>query len=375
MSQGAVIEFLLAGVTDTSGEPLALGKVYTYFAGTTTDKDTYTTQNLATVGANPIVLDSVGCALRYASGNYKLVVKDANDVTIHTYDNVFFGLPSGVGDELTNIADGTALTSAVTVEQVRNDSINFVTTVGGSANAITLTNSIAEDAYATGQRYRFAAASTNTGATTVNVDSLGVKNIKKYLHSSLINLDAGDIFTPAIYEIVYDGTQFILLGTQNITAVSYSDVTVSNSVTETTMFSVGLLANALGTDRVYRMKGYGTFINDTGADETFTWKLKLGSTTIVSRDLTRVKDAAARDWHVDVVLQANGATNSQKGFMTIGMGDKSTALIPYDELVVSGYGTAAEDGTTVLTLSVSVTLSTAAANSSVTCKGKFAEAL
>lgn len=83
-------------------------------------------------------------------------------------------------------------------------------TVGGTANAITLTNAPAVTAYTNGLRLMFKATATNTGATTVNVDGLGAKNIYKMASGTLGALVANDIYTGGIYELIYDGTQFQL---------------------------------------------------------------------------------------------------------------------------------------------------------------------
>src|SRR4051794_24737087 len=48
-------------------------------------------------------------------------------------------------------------------------------TVGGTANAITLTYSQAPAAYVQGEKFAFKAAASNSGATTVNVNGLGAK--------------------------------------------------------------------------------------------------------------------------------------------------------------------------------------------------------
>ena len=77
-----------------NGTPLAGGKIYTYSAGTTTPATTYTSSQGNVQWTNPIVLNAGG---RVPSGgeiwltdgiNYKFVLKDANDVTIATYDNI-----------------------------------------------------------------------------------------------------------------------------------------------------------------------------------------------------------------------------------------------------------------------------------------------
>lgn len=75
-----------------SGTLLAGGKLYAYIAGTTTPKDTYTEIDGATTNANPIVLNARGevpSGVFGTTGAYKLVLKDASDVTLWTRDNVY----------------------------------------------------------------------------------------------------------------------------------------------------------------------------------------------------------------------------------------------------------------------------------------------
>jgi hypothetical protein len=82
-----------------TGAVLTGGKLYTYAAGTTTPRTTYTTSAGSTARTNPIILDSAG---RVPDGGeiwltdgsqYKFVLKDSTDVLIATYDNV-----TGIGD-------------------------------------------------------------------------------------------------------------------------------------------------------------------------------------------------------------------------------------------------------------------------------------
>jgi len=77
----------------TTGIPLAGGKIYTYQAGSSTPLATYTDAGGVYANTNPIVLGSDGRPaneiwLTYGY-NYKFVLKDANDVTIQTYDNLY----------------------------------------------------------------------------------------------------------------------------------------------------------------------------------------------------------------------------------------------------------------------------------------------
>lgn len=73
---------------DAAGAPLAGGKVHTYAAGTSTPQATYTDAAGAVANANPVVLNSRGEATIFWDGAYKVVLKDANDVTIWTQDDV-----------------------------------------------------------------------------------------------------------------------------------------------------------------------------------------------------------------------------------------------------------------------------------------------
>lgn len=100
---------------------------------------------------------------------------------------------------------------------------------GGTANAITVALAKSPLAYAGGFRVQFKATATNTGATTININGIGAKNLQKYTAGTLGALVAGDIVNGGIYEAVYDGTQFQLLTLQNsgLTSVSQGNLNTS----------------------------------------------------------------------------------------------------------------------------------------------------
>ena len=60
-----------------------------------------------------------------------------------------------------------------------------------------------------------------TGASTINLDSRGTKNIKKSVHGALETVNHGDIDTVNIYHIIYDGTQFVLTNPNNTEEAEY----------------------------------------------------------------------------------------------------------------------------------------------------------
>lgn len=81
---------------NNDGTVLSGGKLYTYAAGTTTPKATYTTSAGNIAHTNPIILNSAG---RVPTGEiwllpstYKFVLNTSTDTLIATYDNI-----SGIG--------------------------------------------------------------------------------------------------------------------------------------------------------------------------------------------------------------------------------------------------------------------------------------
>lgn len=74
---------------DSNGVALAGGKLYSYQAGTTTPLATYTDQGAGTPNANPTILDANGeASIWISSAAYKFVLKDSDDNTLWTVDNV-----------------------------------------------------------------------------------------------------------------------------------------------------------------------------------------------------------------------------------------------------------------------------------------------
>lgn len=168
---------------DTSGNPLAFGKVYTYAAGTNTLKTTYTDFGGGTGNTNPVVLDASGQAPIWLDGNYKINLLDANNVQQANYpvDNVF------------SISSGGATEYALTT---------------GTANNYVLAPSPAIVIYQAGQAFNININISNTGPSTINISALGTKSIVTNLGYPLAG---GELLAGGVYRIVYDGTNFQLL--------------------------------------------------------------------------------------------------------------------------------------------------------------------
>lgn len=89
------------------------------------------------------------------------------------------------------------------------DALLGAITTTGSANAYVLTTGLSLAAYVAGQSFDIEANFTNSGAATINVDTLGAKSITK---NGTTALASGDITSGNIYRISYDGTQFQIIG-------------------------------------------------------------------------------------------------------------------------------------------------------------------
>lgn len=157
---------------------------------------------------------------------------------------------NNITSELKNIVTtgGQSLTSA-DVNQLAKSIANYVSngtyyTDSGVANAYVLTTVGAKNSptsYTNGLTARFKVGNANSGSSTINVASLGVKNIKK--NNGANNLVSGDLPVNTIVEVVYDsgGDYFELVSTEFV-ANSYlrKDQTANISVGYTyTAYGIG----------------------------------------------------------------------------------------------------------------------------------------
>jgi hypothetical protein len=225
---------------DSNGDPLAGGLLYTYNAGTTTPVSTYTTRSGVAFNTNPIVLNSSGRtpAEIWLEGGvlYKFVLKDSTFVQIGSYDNI-----PAVNDPTTT---------------------NNLITVSGT-NALTGLAIPPLEGYTAGAQYSFIAQNTNTGAVTLDIDSLGVKNVTKFGPTPLV---AGDIIAGAMILVEYDGTRFQFI---NAIATVFDNITV-DYIKETTTVSATAATGTINYDVATQSIVYYT----TNASANWTLNLR-----------------------------------------------------------------------------------------------------
>jgi hypothetical protein len=137
------------------------------------------------------------------------------------------------GNKHTGVGNATARDQYAALGQVQDSAATYLTSVAGT-NTITASVS-GLTAYAAGQTFRFVAAGNNTGAVTININSIGAKAITKQGTTALVS---GDIVSGSTVAITYDGTQFQLdpvPGTLALTAVTATTVTANTSVVTDTI--------------------------------------------------------------------------------------------------------------------------------------------
>jgi hypothetical protein len=87
---------------------------------------------------------------------------------------------------------------------------------------------------------------------------------------------------------------------------------VTNTITETSVYSVSVPANTLGTFRRIRLFMRGEFTNSSGGNSTPTLKLKFGGTTIATFAPVLSSSATSRLWTLLANIIAENATNAQR---------------------------------------------------------------
>lgn len=95
----------------------------------------------------------------------------------------------------------------------KQEIISFIDTdhylLASGTNTYTASKTPGLSAYVTGKPFFVKFTNANTGASTLNVDSAGAKNIYKSIGTPLVS---GDIPAGSLIEIVYDGTNFQVIG-------------------------------------------------------------------------------------------------------------------------------------------------------------------
>ena len=222
----------------------------------------------------------------------------------------------------TGVGNATARTNYASAAQVQDSTLTYLTSISGT-DTITALAPVSMSTLAAGQTFRFIAAGANTTtAVTLNINSIGAKNITK---NGTTALAIGDIPSGSIVVVVYDGTQFQLTTLPTYTAPF--NLTTNNTWTGKQTFtgSSSLISskfvNALENITVSATAATGTINYDvttqsvlyytTNASANFTMNFRGSSGTSLNT-------AMATGQTVTVVfLNTNGTTAYYNNAVTI----------------------------------------------------------
>jgi len=191
---------------------------------------------------------------------------------------------------------------------------NYYTDVG-AANAYAITVSAPQVvAQSAGLPVQFLATNANTGASTLQINALAVKNIKNINGSALT---AGQIPAAGIVQVMYDGTQYLLLNPAipTLTPLSNSltgDVALNNTGTYFDGPSI-----AQGSAGTWFVSG-SVLCADTAGPSIMVVKLWDGTTIIDSRVITNVSAANSK------AASLSGFIASPAGNLKISVRDATT---------------------------------------------------
>ena len=132
--------------------------------------------------------------------------------------------------------------------------------------------------------------------------------------------------------------------------VDATAVTIVSSNSEETLSTVSVPANTFSTNNAIRFKVYIKEFDMVNGD-TCTIKFKYGSTTLITLVLNDSTGARTNfQGHIEGVIMAAGATNSQDATMAIRVRNTTGWVIGEQIWSLQGAGTSAEDSTGALNL-------------------------
>lgn len=172
---------------DNNGDPAAKYKLFTYLAGTTTKTPTYVDAAGVTLNTNPILLDYRGEANVWVPPNLRLKYVFAPPTDTDPPSNPIWTVD--------NIVESLLITLYGGVDT-------------GIANAYVLNFTSNFSAYTDGIVIYWVPSNTNTGASTLNVNGLGIVPIQ---NQDGTTLNGGQLIAGQFATVVYKAGAFVLL--------------------------------------------------------------------------------------------------------------------------------------------------------------------
>ena len=240
------------------------------------------------------------------------------------------------GDTVTMTASPGTITAAGTqivatklqnledqVEDITNSEHNYGASSAGT-DAYALTFSPAFTAYNTGMTFNVKADVGNTGACTLDIDTIGVKNIKVIAPSGKADPKTGDIIANGIYQFVYDGTDFILLNPNslnNFITTAQGDILYASATNTISALTKGTAYQVLRMNSGATAPEWGaTSVTGRGTDNTTVVSGSSTNTKSIALGITASKAIVFIDAnnasYTGVIVHVTGGTGAFEAFET-----------------------------------------------------------
>jgi hypothetical protein len=172
----------------------------------------------------------------------------------------------------------------------------------GASDTYACTLSPAPAGYVTGARYRFKANTANTGAATINFNSLGATAIKKVAGGITTDLADNDIRVGQVVDLVYDGSNMQMqsgLGNTGAGTVTSVDVAVPTQ----SMTTSGGPVTTSGTITLAHKATYAA--GNISGTPTLNWNNGIFQTATLTGDVTTLTLSNPVDgaWHCLALTQ------------------------------------------------------------------------
>lgn len=201
---------------------------------------------------------------------------------------------SGADSTIGTVADTSSPTAVddwvrsimASVKRYILDTDGGLTSSGTNTITVTTNRSISSGHQAAGFSLRFKAGGTNTGAATLNVDSLGAVAVKRLNGDAL---SAGDIVSGGIYDVAFDGTNYVLLGAgpgAGTYGVLSGDNTWSGANTFTGSVTVGDGSGDAVVIKGTTVNSYMSGLLSTGSASSLRSTIGLGTAAVINVPVT-----------------------------------------------------------------------------------------
>jgi len=322
------------------------------------------------VGHAGLKLNSLTTAQRDAlSASNGMVIYNTTTNQTEFYEAGAWVNPSGV-------SDATLLVKGV-LELASVAEVDAATATGGTGAAVAVTPDVlAASIYAT----RLPSADQKTLLNSITASAVEL-NILDGFTGTTSNLNEASTFfgatdiSGAEAETLSNGSSADALHTHTYSEkihVAAASVTVENTAVKTALLSATVPGGSLSTNNCIEIYIPITNIITDASSATFEIELVYGATDVCTASITTDAggiDVAQRGF-IRAVLYANGATNSQVGFIQM-FTSQQQANVADKQVTICDDGTSAEDSTADKTISVTFKWSGADSNDTITARGGY----